>query len=212
MALLTSGTSGILSTTWAGKPVSYPVGQPVFITNAGTKGSHWYWDGTRWKPVGGAAMLASMDSASASIGNSGTIVFQYQMPTGLFQTSDRLRLYVGMTKSGTTDTSGMQVYVGTAGTTSDTAVLAVTSMNATTLQTASIMDFRLESATSIRMMPNTRLQAGYGASSTTAWDAAVTISSASANSLWFSFVIYSNGTTNTVRAVDAQLQLVAKGG
>ena len=128
--------------TWANKPSSYITGQPVFISNAGTKGSHWFYDGTRWKPLNGSAMLASLDTASASIGSSETIVFQYLIPANLWQTADRLRFWLGMTKSGTTDTGAMWFRIGTAGTTADALIIGANEIAAANQQ-AGLVRIRL---------------------------------------------------------------------
>lgn len=201
----------ITSTTWANKPSAYITGQPVFISNAGTKGSHWFHDGTRWKPMNGSAVLASLDAASSNIGNSETIVFQYQMPAGLWQTGDRLRLYLGEIKSGTTDTATVRVRIGTAGTTADTQIVGVVTMAAGTRQIGLISDIRLESATSALQLTNSRSPPGYGGTAiANAFDAAVAISSATANALWVSVGILSGGAADTVALVDAQLQLISK--
>lgn len=200
----------ITSTTWANKPSAYITGQPVFISNAGTKGSHWFYDGTRWKPVGGSCVLATLDSASSAINNSITIAFQYQMPAGLLQTGDRLRVALSITKSGTTDAGGVRGYCGTAGTTGDTGLFSLTAMAAATLQQSYLLDFRLESATSLQMLASSNAPMGYGQASTVALASPVSISSASANALYFSIGLNSGGTTNTLQAVDAQLTLIAK--
>lgn len=205
----------ITSTTWANKPSSYITGQPVFISNAGTKGSHWFYDGTRWKPMNGSAVLATLDSASASIGSSATSVFQYLVPAGLLQTGDRLRLRAGLAKSGVTDSLNAQIRFGTAGTTGDTAIFGAGFLGAAARQGSFISDFRLETATSVQMVPATRSNAatssmGYGVIGTSALDAAVTISSASANALYLTLFIQSSGATDTVQAIDAQLQLISK--
>ena len=48
------------SYTWAGKPsaASYPVGQPIFITDIGN-GVYFFSDGTYWRPVSGVANIFS---------------------------------------------------------------------------------------------------------------------------------------------------------
>lgn len=211
MTVLVGGSNNtILSTTWANKPASYPVGQSVFITNAGTKGSHWFFDGTRWKPVGGIASLASLETATGNIANSETNAFQYLLPAGLWQTGDRLRFTHTQTKSGTTDSAQVVVRIGTAGTTGDTAVLSRANLQGVNIQAGTVLDIRLESATSALVLSSSRAILGYSNASITAFDAAVTISSAAANALYVSVNINSNGTTDTTKLIDAQLQLVAK--
>lgn len=48
------------SYTWAGKPAaaSYPVGQPIFITDLGN-GTYFFSDGTYWRPLSGVANIFS---------------------------------------------------------------------------------------------------------------------------------------------------------
>lgn len=201
----------ITSTTWANKPSAYITGQPVFMSNVGTKGSHWFYDGTRWKPQNGSALLASLDAVSSNYTNSAGIPFQYQLPAGTLQTGDILRLYFGASKSGTTDTCGITFRMGTAGTSADTSIVATTLMAAGTRQVALIADFRLDSATTLRPMPSGASSApGYIFSSSAAFPTAVTISSASANALYFNVELYSGGTTDTVAATHAQLHVISK--
>lgn len=211
MAVSIGGSSGsILTTTWANKPATYPTGWPVFITNAGAQGSHWVYDGTRWKPHNGTCTLATLDSATGNITNTESIVLQCLMPAGLWQTGDRLRIYAGLTKSGTTDTGNIFVHCGTAGTTGDTNVVATNGIISTARQQGVTFDVRLESATSALMMASTRQPIGYAGGSVTAYDAAVAISSASANALYVSVGIKSTGATDTVQAADVQIQLISK--
>lgn len=204
-------SGGILSTTWANKPASYPVGSPVFITNAGADGSHWYYDGTRYKPLNGRALLASLDTASGNITNSGeSLVFQYLIPANVVQLLDRLNLRCTMTKSGTTDTGTLRVRVGTAGTTADTLIFSGSGMLGAAQQTAAFeADFRLATATTLQALANsgsTSATFGYSNQSNNAAAAAPTISNVS-NALYFSVGILSGGATNTVALTDARLWL-----
>lgn len=200
--------------TWANIPAAGNAGRMHFVSNAGTKGSMWLDDGTRWKPLNGIVLLASLDAASASIGNTATNVFQYLIPAGLVQAGDNIRLELNYAKSGNTDTMALTVRCGTAGTTADTSIVSLTVLNATMRQAASIVDYRLESATSLQILPSSRINSsasmGYGGSSTAAIDAAVTISSAAANALYFTPFINSSGTTDTVQLYGAKLWLISK--
>lgn len=197
------------STTWANKPSNAPSNAPYFISDAGTKGSFWYYDGTRWKPMNGNAVLATLDTASSNIANSETVVTQYLIPANLWQTNDRIRIYNVVTKSGTTDASTYRIRLGTAGTTADTAIFAGTSFLSAAQRTyAGIYEFRLASATSVQaLMPNSIY--GYSNAIATAFPSPTTVSSASANALYLSICILSNGTTDTVQLVDSQFQLVS---
>lgn len=209
--MMFASPGSMLTTTWAAKPATYPVGLPVFITDAGTKGSTWFYDGSRWKPVNGVCTLASLDSASSSINNTETIVFQYRIPAGMWQVSDRVRVWLSYIKSGATDAGAIYYRIGTAGTTSDQLIIGVNTLVAVNRQIGLVVDTRLEALTSARMLPVSRVQSGYGGQgSSIAWDTAQPVSNAGSNALYFNLGIASGGATNTVQLVDAQLQLIAK--
>lgn len=201
----------VAATTWANKPSSYPTGQPLFISNAGTKGSHWFYDGTRWKPVGGSIVLATLDTASAAVTNAAeSLVFRYLIPAAMLQSTDRLRLTYNVTKNGAVDSGTVRFRMGTAGTTSDTQLYnSGTALSTANLLGANIVDFRIESATTIQQMNSSGNNGsiGYSQNTSTAILTAVTISNVS-NALYFSLGILSGGATNTVSLLDAQLALI----
>jgi hypothetical protein len=197
----------ITSTTWANKPSSYLTGQPVFISDVGTKGSHWFYDGTRWKALTGTAHLASLDSASTAANNSETIVFQYLIPANVLQVGDVLRFWGGMVKSGSTDTGSIRIRVGTAGTTADSLIISVTNMSAATRQFSPVFDLRVNSATVLDQVSNST--AGYGGAVTTAAVATAAISNIS-NALYYTVSLFSSSTNDTVQLEGAQLQLITK--
>lgn len=203
----------ITSTAWASVPAAGTAGRIAHASDFGTKGALLMDDGTRWKPVAGCAVLATLDTASANIANSETVVFQYQMPANILQTNDRLRLRYTMTKSGATDSGTSRVRVGTLGTTGDTLIMNNNPFLAAANRSgAMVQDFRLESATSLRLLGNNAASGaamGYSAVSNNAAGAAVTIASAAANALFVSLTILSSGATDTVAIVDAALDLCA---
>lgn len=212
---LTTFDNGVVNTgvTWANIPAAGTAGQMVYVSNAGTKGSMWLDDGTRWKPLNGMCLLASLDATSAAVGNAETIVFQYQIPANLLQTGDVLRFYLTYTKSGGTDLGTLRTRIGTAGTTSDTLVQDITASAATSRQHGFAFDIRLDSATTAQLMPSQRTSVGYSGSTSTTTvgiTAATTISSAAANSLYVSVGILSAGTTDTVSLVGGQIWLISK--
>lgn len=196
----------ITGTTWANIPAAGTAGKMVFVSNAGTKGSMWLDDGTRWKPTNGYAVLASLDSVSSNVANSETIVFQYQIPAGLWQTGDIIRINYSQEKSGTTDTAALVIRCGTAGTTSDTQ-LSGSSANiaAANRFNSGYVEYRLNSATSAQQ---TATLGGVGSASSAL--PAIAISSASANALYISVSIYSSGATDTVALRSAMLQIFSK--
>jgi hypothetical protein len=201
----------VTSTTWASVPAPGNAGKIVRVSNFGTKGALLMDDGTRWKPVGGCATLYTLDTASGGIGNTNTIVAQYQIPAGAFQNKDRLRVYQTMTKSGTTDTGAMNIYFGTTGTiqVGDLVVANSPTLGAAQQSSGYLYDFRRESATSLLKIGATSAGSamGYSANSASALAAAATVSDMDANAMWLSFAILSNGASNTVSMTDLQLQL-----
>lgn len=203
--------AGFASTTFASLGAATTAGKTYYVSNAGTKGSIWMADGTRWKPLNGSAVLATLDAASATVGNTDTVRFSYQMPAAFLQLTDRLRLYLSMNKSGTADAANLNVRLGTAGTTGDTAICTLTGVLASGNRAQGfIIDWRLESATTIQRLVkgNAATAPGYSGADNTATPAAVTVSNVS-NSLFFSVSLNSAGTTDTVSLLDAQLYLVA---
>jgi hypothetical protein len=159
-------------------------------------------------------MLKSMDTPSAGINASNTIVFQYLIPAGMWQSKDRLRLFLTLSKSGTTNGSTGAFYIGTAGTTSDTLISSGASIASANRATAVVTDFRLEDATHVLQLANNAGTAGtlgYSATSANASTGEVAVTDASANPLYFSAAI-AGGATDTVQMIDAQLYYCAAGG
>lgn len=204
---LYSASGRIPTYTWATKPATYPVGTPIFLSDAGTKGSHWIDDGTAWKPFNGQALLASADAQSATVANSETIKFQYQMPAAFWQVGDILRLDCGLQKSGTTDTCNILVRIGTAGTTADATMgIGGSVLTASQVSGGFIYDIRLESATTATAI--TAVFLGYGSGTSSAFSTK-TIANVS-NQLWINLTIASSGVSNTVTLMGAKLFYISK--
>jgi hypothetical protein len=186
------------SFTLATRPTTYPTGQKVFLSNVGTKGSHWYYDSARWKPEGGLARLSSLDAASSAINASETIIHQYQMPAALWQVGDHVNVKIMGTKSGTTNTGAFYVRIGTLGTTSDQGLYSSSVMTSSQRHCAVEYDIILLTATSALIV--TRNDLGYGGSTTNSPPSSTTISNVS-NALYVNVAI-SGGATDTVTATN----------
>lgn len=196
----------IPSVAWASIPAAGAAGKIVRVSDVGAKGSLWMDDGTRWKPVNGQVLLATLDTTSSSIANTETIVFQYRLPAALLQVGDRLRMVFSATKSGNTDTGIYGVRVGTAGTVGgDTSIGGSTIMSASQLNGGYVFDYRVVSATSTQLLG--RVDLGYGGATTSSIPSPVSITNIS-NSLFVELTIRSNSTNNTVNVQDAQLYLI----
>jgi hypothetical protein len=186
-------------------------GYTAFISDWGSSGTMAFSNGSRWLPIAGRALLKHLGSASSNIGSTPTIVLQTPANVaGLIQVGDMIVFDMpGMIKSGTTDTGSWNIYAGTAGTTSDTGVITTNNQAlAAANQSVGVM-------TGLKIVSNTSVQrvgsasGGWQAASTVAAAAPVTISDLSANSLIFSFAIFSGGTTNTVAMQEGAIWHVA---
>lgn len=213
--VVTLPTLAFTQTTWANIGSASVAGTYRDVSDAGVKGSLWRADGTRWKPANGAAILASLDTSSSNISNAETIVFQYQIPAALLQLKDRLRLYLSASRSGVVDAGTILVRLGTAGTVADAQLnaSATPQLSGTAQQVSLVMDYRVETATTIQMLGVSNgggAVSGYSNAAGGGNANPVTVSNVS-NSLWLSVSLLSAGATNTDRLLDAQLQLIAPG-
>lgn len=203
--------SGVAVSTWANRPTTVDSSQLYLFTDIGASGTLMRYAGSRWRPLAGQAMLASLGAAVSGITNSETIVLQALIPAGAWQTNDTIRVWFTGGKSGTTDTYLASVRVGTAGTTSDTAITGIsgfTCMIAANFSGGWIWDIKLNSATSAQRLGASGAQATSFTASAGAVAAATTITDASANALYVSLSIYSGGATNTVSINNGQIQLI----
>lgn len=210
-----SGVPYAGSFTWATVPSAAIAGAGTVarISNAGSNGNYFVSNGTRWNALGGSAVLNFLGATVSGIAAVENIVLQTQIPAGLWQTSDRLRINIeGVSKSGAVDTALLNLRIGTAGTTADT---AITGLSAYQLLSASSQsggfefDIKLVSATSaMKLGANaTSNVSGLGGASASAAAAATVITDASANALWVSIGILSGGATNTVSVAGASIEL-----
>jgi len=214
------GTSGatltapvITGTTWANIPSASTAGAGAmaYVTNFGTAGNMLVSNGTRWRPLSGCTVVRSIDTASSNINNSDTIAGQYSMPATMWQVGDRLRLFVALGKSGTTDTGTSTIRIGTAGTIADTSIVTGANMAAGTRSFQYVIDLLLTSATAVKPLTgNVSALVGYLGAGTPVPLSAVTISNVS-NALFVSISMVSSGTTDTVTLQSLQVQYCASG-
>ena len=204
--------TGIISTTWANRPASAGDGQIYLFTDIGSSGTLMRYANSRWRPLAGQAQLASLGAAVTGIANSETIVLQTLIPAGAWQNNDTIRLWLTTTKTGTTDTGLLTVRIGTAGTTSDTAITGLSGFifmpAAAIVASGGIVDIKLNSATSAQKLGNNTTQNGSYVGGSNAAAATTTITDASANALYVSVAVYSGGTTNTMSIQAAQIQMI----
>lgn len=193
---------GVSSLTWANRPSSATASGLYLFTDVGSSGTLMRYAGSRWRPLAGQAMLASLGATVTGITNTETIFLQTLIPAGAWQTNDLIRVIFSASKSGTTDTGVLTVRVGTNGTTADTSVFSSTAMSSAARTCGTVKDLKLTSATNSQEIPF------YLGGSSSALPAAVAISSASANALYVSLSWASGGTTDTISALTGSIQII----
>jgi|GEM_PF-2188959 len=208
-------TPSIVADTWANIKATAPAtGTLAYASDFGTGGNLLRYNGTRWKPVSGKALLATLDTPVTGITTTETVGLQYLMPTGLLQTHDRLYWEWNVLKptTGTTNTFTIGLRIGTTGVVTgggaDTQIFSLVALSAASRQMALAQALRLESATSVQLLGQNAGSLGYsGGSNAALAPAAVTITSAAANPLYFSLTGILNGATDTGTVLDASLYL-----
>lgn len=187
-------------------------GRLYWVTDVGANGCQMRSNGTRYKVVG-VCLLVSQDSESSSTTNTAPgIKLQTLLPAGALQAGDRLKIYWTQRKSGTTDQGGMTIYVGTAGTTSDTSVFGQNVLTAAQQQGGFHMDLRLVTNTTLGTLPvnnATGVSSSYPTINNSAGGAATTISDASSNALYVSMGVSTSGASNSSTMYDGQIYLVS---
>lgn len=174
------------------------------VSDIGPKGTYWVSDGTIWKPFG-RQLILSLDTKAAGLTNVEAISANVLLPANCLALKSRIEYRASVDKSGTTDTGRLRLRIGTAGTTGDTVLLDSQVMTAAQQSFGGIYEYRVETATTIQNMANNA--SGYGAGSTSAYSAAVTVSSVASNPLYLNVSAVSSSTNNTVGIMDAQLWL-----
>lgn len=195
--------SGLFSAAPA--PAAGNNGYCYFATDLGMNGTLLISTGSRWKPLGGSAILALLGAEITGVANSETLALQTLLPAGSWQLYDLLRFDYEINKSGTTDQCTARFRIGTAGTTADAKIISVVALAAANRAMTFYARVKQISDTLARKVGVN----GLGSiASTGAEPSNVTISSASGNALYASLFILSGGTTDTVGCSAASISLV----
>lgn len=200
------------SGTWAQISALTPAtGAQALATDVGSAPGTWLmYTGTRWRPVGGEAVLKGLGATVSGIANTETIVIQTLLPANLLQTNDTIRVYWTPNKSGTTDSGNNGFRIGTAGTTADTSIYSSPTLATSNRCAGFIFDFKLTSVTNMLRVGNVSSTSGaYQGAANNAPASATVITDASVNALYFSGSISSSGTTDTVGIGSAQIIWIA---
>lgn len=199
--------------TWANKPSSAAQGSFYFATDVGEHGTLFQYGVSRWRVANGSATLKKVNADVTGIANTYQIIGQTLLPAGSLQTGDSLRARFTLAKSGATDSGGLTIYMGAAGTTADTVITgfsALTIMNASGRSAGYEFEAKLRSATSLQKVGNAATTvSAFSGQSTSVAAAATTITDASANALYFSVGVASTGTTDTLIASDVLIEIIS---
>jgi len=166
-------------------------------------------NGTRWKPVNGMAVIASLDTDFTMTGVTETIAFQKLLPAGLLKNGDKLRIRCSIGKSGTSETTTLALRLGATGTTADTALQSFGAMATTTVSVGMLDDFKRLSATTIRKLGNGSQLTQYAGGATAATAFPVTVSNMDSTALYLSATLTQSSTVETGSMYDFSLELVA---
>lgn len=166
-------------------------------------------NGTRWKPVNGRAVIATLDSDWTGIaGTSEQIAFQKLIPANVIKNGDTLLIYGGYGKSGTSETTTIQIRLGTSGTTADTSILLTAPLSTTNISYGMPLEFTRVSATSIERSLSGATQNPFG-TTTSALATPVAVSSMDANTLYITVTMTQSSTVETPTARRIRIELVS---
>ena len=155
-------------------------------------------DGTRYRPVGGSAILGAL---GAEIGTSGTtevILHQAFIPAGLIKAGDTIRKQMSLSKSSTVETADYGFRLGAAGTIADTQLQSFQMFNASTRTSGIIAEWKVLSATTIRRIGNGSQSTPFTGGSSATSPSPATISSLDSNDLYLSASIDMSATSEIV--------------
>lgn len=204
-----TGAATLTADTWANIVATTPAaGSMRYASDIGTAGSLMVYNGTRWKPAGGQAVLAKLVTPTSGVNNSETITLQAPIPAALLKVGDSLIVFVDGTKSGTTDGMAATLRMGTAGTTGDTLVDQKTIIGAANRTTG----VQLSNIKIVTNTATTQRSGGAGANGaccglpvSTALPGTVAITDSAGAALYLTLTINSSSTNDTVGATDARM-------
>lgn len=202
---------GVPALTWANKPVATQNYSSFFATDVGG-GNLFAANGTRFKPANGSCILDAIDTPN--VGVTTTVETQVNpthvvIPAGVIAGFDRLRVFVGASKSGALDICTIRLRFGPLGTIADP-LLATIVMAAGDRSYGAFHEFKRVTATSIRRQGNGNENDGYSGSSTTVYSTAQTVSNMDTTPMFFSITMQmTTGALDTPTLEDYTLELFA---
>jgi len=161
--------------TWATKPLASAYNGSAYISDIGVGGSHWYSDGSKWRPVGGRVTIKN---TIADVTNNGApkVVLDYAtIPAGLWGDGDLIDVLWNVERTGgaaDSHTTDLALGIAPAATVGTSLGVSTGSPSTTNLDVATRHTLKKDSATSIRPLS---IAGSVGLGSATAANTAVTV-------------------------------------
>lgn len=218
---VTGGTNAATgSSAWASRPAvsSVPLRTMLWMTDvgAGTNnlggGSLFFTNSTRWKPVNSGVLLDAVDTTNTSIANTTEQNLnpnRIGIPGGVIGNFDRLRLWVSLSKSGTVDSTTLQIKFGPLGTIADPSIGTITTLATTNQSIGFLLEYKRLSATTIQKQGNASTDVSFNGASAGAFPAAVTVANMDNNAMFLSITSQMTTGVETVSLQDYTLELYA---
>lgn len=201
---------GATPLTWANRPVLSSTQRGGFYATDVGSGNLFNWDGSRFKAVNGSVLLDSIDTANSST----TATTQQNLnpnhrliPAGVIGANDRLRIWLGASKNGTTAAITLRVHFGPLGTISDPVIATILDLATTNVSYGTLMEFKRISATQLQKQGNGNPGDSYGGANATAYPAAVTVSSMDTTGMYLSISSQADVSGEIVTLQDYTLEL-----
>lgn len=195
------------SYTWASIPAASGTVRRVFLTDIGG-GTIWLSNGTRWYPENKSIIIYTTVADNPQTLGTAKVMAQNLIPAGLWQDRDKLRITYTYCKAAGTETCTHNFRLGTAGTTADTSLGTTGAPGSTNVSVGNVIEFQRLSATSVRRN-GTGVIGGMVGTSTTAFAAAVTVSSLDTNPMYMSLTSVSSANVEIYTLYDYRVELIA---
>jgi hypothetical protein len=182
-------------------------GHTILVTDVGVNGSLWRSNGTIWAPVSAIDMAKIGASISLISGTTQNIYLSAFFPTNLLKIGSEIEITLAGEKGGTAENTALKYYIGTTGTTSDTAIVQSPPFIPTTSKRAHVRTcLRIDSNTqAILLHAAANGTTEYGAN-TVGW-VRDTIPNITLNGLYISVGINFSGSSDTGTVVAGRITL-----
>jgi hypothetical protein len=168
-------------------------------------------DGTRYKPLGGIALLGKLGADITTTGAE-AIMFQVAIPAGLLKAGDSITKQISASKSADVETLNYRLRMGTAGTLSDTSIqdftLATGGGGNRTM--GFIAEWKVSSATTIDRVGNASQSTSFIGSATATEPSPSVIDNLDTNAMFISDTLALTGTSTVGKLRSSIITWIAK--